>query len=376
MEMYVNYAGKQLRKGYTTGTCAAAAAKAAVLYLSNGVCPPAVVISTAEGELSIAIVCSSLQDDVATCCVRKDAGDDPDVTHGIIVCASVQLTTDMEIEIRGGKGVGRVTKPGLRVPVGEAAINPSPRKQIATAVRSVLPAARGAIVEITVPEGERIAQKTFNPRLGIVGGISILGTTGIVRPMSEEAYQESLALRLDMLAAQGVERCAFTFGEYGKDLAAVLQLKQELCVTTSNFVGYMFDHAVAKGFKQTLFIGHLGKIIKVSAGIWHTHNRQADARLEILTAYAGLAGASVSVLEEISTSVTTSAVVDILDREGLSVVYQRVADSVRLRCTQRTQAAIDVEVIVYTDNQRILAQTAGADTLIRQLSQDSLPGQG
>lgn len=185
--------------------------------------------------------------------------------------------------------------------------------------------------------------------------------------MSEEAYQESLALRLDMLAAQGIYRCAFTFGEYGRDLAATLQLKPELCITVSNFVGYMFDHAVAKGFKQILFVGHLGKIAKVAAGIWHTHNRQADGRLETLTAFAALEGASLDVLTAIFASVTTSAAVDILDEAGLTSVYQRVADAVQLRCRQRTNEEIEIEVIVYTDEQRILAKTAAAAACVELL---------
>ncbi len=367
MESHVTYAGQRLRKGFTTGTCAAAAAKAAALWLLEGACPDAVTVPTVEGELTLAIAEQSAGSEAASCCVRKDAGDDPDVTHGILICARVQLVPQADITIAGGRGVGRVTKPGLQVAVGEAAINPAPQQQIRAAVQSVLPSGLGAAVEISVPAGEEIAKKTFNPRLGIVGGISILGTTGIVKPMSEEAYQESLALRLDMLAAQGIRRCAFTFGEYGRDLAATLQLEPELCITVSNFVGFMFDHAVAKGFKQILFVGHLGKIIKVAAGIWHTHNRQADGRLETLTAFAALAGAPLDILTAIFTSVTTSAVVAILDEAGLTSVYQRVADAVQMRCRQRTHEELEIEVIVYTDKQRILAQTTAAAAYVDAL---------
>ena len=367
-----NRARKPLRKGYTTGTCAAAAAKAAVVGLRRGVCPDTVEVATADGLLSLATTEARVTGDVATCCVRKDAGDDPDVTHGLLVCATARLRPDGPVVISGGQGVGRVTKPGLPVPVGEPAINPAPRRQIEAAVRDVLPDGQGAQVEISVPAGEAVAGKTFNPRLGIVGGISILGTTGIVTPMSEEAYRDSLALRLNVLAAGGQERCAFTFGEYGKGLAAVMELDPDLCVTTSNFVGHMLDHAVAQGFEEILFVGHLGKIVKVAAGIWHTHNRWADGRLETLTAYAGLAGASGAVLREVFACVTTSAVVDILDREGLAVVYGRVADTVKRRCEERADGAITFDIIVYTDGHRVLAETVGASALAARLR----PGRG
>jgi len=364
---FVLHEGKLLRKGYTTGTCAAAAAKAATIGLLAAAFPERVAVDTAEGELLLPLASSDLEGEAATCCVQKDAGDDPDVTDGILVCARVRLDGSDTIAVSGGPGVGRVTKPGLRVPVGEAAINPAPRKQITAAVREVLPPGRGAQVEISVPKGEVVAQRTFNPRLGIVGGISILGTTGIVTPMSEEAYRESLALRLNLLAAQGVDSCAFTFGEYGKDLAATLRLDSERCVATSNFVGYMLDHAVAKGFRHILLIGHLGKIVKVAAGIWQTHNRQADGRMETLTAFAGLEGGEPALLCEIFGCVTTSAVVEILDRAGLAAVYQRVADAIHLRAWQRVGESAAVEAIVYTDDNRILAQTAGAASLVDQL---------
>lgn len=364
---FVLHEGKLLRKGYTTGTCAAAAAKAAVLGLLAARCPEQVAVDTAEGELLLPVVSARLEGAQAVCCVRKDAGDDPDVTDGILVCASVQLNASGTVVVTGGTGVGRVTKPGLRVPVGHAAINPAPLQQITSAVRRVLPDGSGAEVEISVPEGEAVAQRTFNPRLGIVGGISILGTTGIVTPMSEEAYRESLALRLDQLAALGVDGCAFTFGEYGKDLAATLGLDSDRCVTTSNFVGYMLDHAVARGFRRILLIGHLGKIIKLAAGIWQTHNRQADGRMETLTAFAGLEGGEPALLREIFTCVTTSAVVDILDGAGLGSVYQRVANAIQTRAWQRAGEGVTVEAIVYTDGNRILAETAGAADLADQL---------
>lgn len=362
--------GKELRCGYTTGTCAAAAAKAAVLAAQGH--PVDQVEMLLDGKAVCIPIISTRQEENGcfTCMTVKDAGDDPDVTNGLEIGARIHMLDTPTVLIDGGIGVGRVTKKGLKVPVGKAAINPAPLEQIEASVRSALPEGKGAQVEIFVPLGAEIAQKTFNPRLGIVGGISILGTTGVVRPMSEDAYKDSLALELDMLAAAGKSSCAFVFGELGKKMASSLGVKEECCIVTSNFLGYMLDYAVYRKFTGILLVGQLGKLVKVAGGIFHTHSRIADGRMEILTAFAGLCGGERALLEELITCNTTQEAVEILRATSIAQpVYDRLAEASRHRCEQYTRGGIHMETALFSDEGELLAQTAGAIGLAEKLKQ-------
>ncbi len=361
----VFYQGKQLREGYTTGSCAAAAAKAAVLALA-GAPTQAVSIDTARGPLSIPIARTQVEGNQVVCAVIKDGGDDPDVTNGLEICAQVRLTPEPGVTVDGGEGVGRVTRPGLKTPVGSAAINPVPLRMITAEVEKVLPRGQGAQVVILVPGGETVAAKTFNPRLGIVGGISILGTSGIVRPMSEEAYKESLALELDLLAIDRQD-CAFVFGEQGKRLAAENGVPASLCVVTSNFLGYMLDYARYRGMKQVLLVGQLGKLCKVAAGVFHTHSRVADARMETLAAFAAMEGADRDTVCRIYRCLTTAEAVALLEEKGLQGVYPRLVRRIQERVCQYGYEELEAEVLLYTDDGRRLAESDGAAALLTKL---------
>lgn len=367
--MLVN--GKELRCGYTTGSCAAAAAKAAVLAALGH--PVEQVEMLLDGKaVAVPVVSTRREEDGGyTCMTVKDAGDDPDVTNGLEIGARIHLLDTPAVLIDGGDGVGRVTKKGLKVAVGKAAINPAPLEQIEASVRSALPEGKGAQVEIFVPLGAEIAKKTFNPRLGIVGGISILGTTGVVRPMSEDAYKESLALELDMLAAAGSTECVFVFGELGRKMAASMGADGNRCIVTSNFLGYMLDHAVYRQFTDILLVGQLGKLVKVAGGIFHTHSRVADGRMEILTAFAGLCGGEQPLLQALLACNTTQEAVDILQATPMAqMVYDKLAEAARYRCEQYTRGDIHVEIALFSDEGALLAQTAGAPALADKLRQE------
>lgn len=351
--------GKLLRKGFTTGTAAAAAAKAAVLVLL-GKRPESVTVLTGDGVLSIPVHSMKEENGTALCSVIKDAGDDPDVTDGIEVCSSVTLTEDDLVVIDGGKGVGRVTKKGLPVPVGKAAINPGPLRMIEEAVRDVLPWGAGAEIIVSVPEGEQAAKKTFNPRLGILGGISILGTTGIVNPMSDEAYAESLAVEIDMLLAEGIDSCAFVFGESSKPLAEAVGFQDREIIVTSNFLGFMLQYAALKGMKKVTIVGKLGKLCKVAGGIFQTHSKYADGRSEILACFAGLLGASTKVIRELYDASTTDEAVEIIEREQLTELYSLLVNKVVEKSVSYVHQELQIEAVLYTNGGELLSQSGGA----------------
>lgn len=366
IDKYIIYNNKRLRKGFTTGAAAAAASKAAVKFLL-GYDVNSVTIETKEGEIEIPIHESKLTDNKALCSVIKDAGDDADITNGALICSEVTLNKSKIINIAGGKGVGIVTISGLKVEVGNYAINPEPMKMIKTEVKKILPDNFGADIIISVPDGEKLAKKTFNPRLGIIGGISILGTTGIVTPMSEEAYKEALFLQLDILSSKGIDKAIFIFGEYGKDFINLIDLPHSLCVTTSNFIGDMLDYANFKNFKDILIVGHIGKLVKVAGGIFHTHSKMADCRMEILTAYAGILGAVSSILNSLINCTTTSSAIKIIEQNGLEQIYDIVVNKIKFKAEQRVYNSINIEVILFGDNNKILAQSKNCKNLIADI---------
>ena len=294
-EHYVIKDNKKLRMGYTTGSCAAAAAKAAAYMLLKKEEVPYVSLLTPKGiQLHLEVLDIQRGENVVSCAIEKDAGDDPDVTNKLWIYARVSLIEQAEIHILGGKGVGIVTKPGLEQPVGSPAINKVPRQMITKELQQVCKNCGytgGLEVEISVPEGEKTAEKTFNPRLGIIGGISILGTTGIVEPMSEAALVASIRVELKQQVETGHRSLVITPGNYGREfLKDNFPFDLERAVKCSNFVGDTIDMAVELGVENILFVAHIGKFIKVAGGIMNTHSRNADARMEILCANAAIAG--------------------------------------------------------------------------------------
>lgn len=273
-----------MRFGYTTGSCATAAAKAAAVGLFQGVIPDEIEIDTPAGiALRLAITDKQVSVGAAACAVQKDAGDDPDVTHGCKVHARVERIFGEAIEIDGGEGVGRATKPGLQVPIGHAAINPVPRRMIEHAVREVIGNKNGAKVIISVPNGRVLGEKTFNPRLGILGGISIIGTTGIVRPMSEDAFKTSLLCGLDIARGIGYEAVALVPGSLGeRSLLNLAKIPKDQIIQISNFVGFMLDAARKRHFQKIILAGHPGKLAKLLRGDFHTHSAVSKPANDIL----------------------------------------------------------------------------------------------
>jgi len=368
MDEYVIVGGKKLRKGYTTGTCAAAASKAAVTMLITGKIPEKISVDTPAGiRLNVPVSDALLEDDYAECSVIKDGGDDPDITTGLKIFAGVKLTDSGTVEVNAGEGIGIVTLPGLKVEIGKPAINPVPMKMIHDAVFQVLPKGKGAAITLRVPGGEEIARKTYNPKLGIVGGISIIGTKGIVEPMSEEAWKEALALELNILVKKGFKSCVFVFGNYGEDFAINnLGIQKGRIIKISNFIGFMLDKAAEYGVESIIIAGHLGKLVKVAAGIFHTHSRIADARMEILAAYAGLEDASTDIIRKIYACRTTGEAASIIDNEGLLKVYKRIAENASKRCEDHTFGKVLTGTVLFNEDNRLLCMDNAALEIIKK----------
>ncbi len=321
-EHFIEKDGKRLRFGFTTGTCAAAAAKAAAILLLSGTAPKTVPIHTPKGiDLNLPVLEPVRGDGFASCAIRKDSGDDPDVTDGVMVYACVAFSDVPGILIDGGEGVGRVTKPGLKQAIGEAAINPVPREMIRNAVETVAEEweYRGGLsVVISIPAGVALAEKTFNPRLGIEGGISILGTSGIVEPMSEDALVDSIKLEIQQRKALGDTLLVLTPGNYGADfLKDAYGVSDERIVKCSNYVGDALDAAIDTGFSEVLLCGHIGKFVKLSGGIFNTHSKLGDHRAELMAAAAEAAGADEETQKILFDCVTTDEMLRILDEKGL-----------------------------------------------------------
>jgi cobalt-precorrin-5B (C1)-methyltransferase len=354
-ESYIERDGKRLRRGYTTGTAAAGAAKAATQVLYSDKTISEVKVDTpAEIVVDLEIKDIKKSEKMVSCTVIKDGGDDPDITDGLEIVVEAGRF-DNGIQIKGGQGVGMVTKPGLAVEVGKAAINPVPRQMITEEVKKVLPANTGVELKIKVPQGEEIAQKTFNPRLGIKGGISILGTTGIVEPMSKKAYKESLVLALDQAIAEDKKELVFIFGNYGKRMAESLGVPSNRWVKMSNFVGYMLKRAAEKGIQRIILLGHTGKLVKVAAGIFDTHSKVADARLETIAAYTASLGGSQELIQQILGANTTEEVIGILRKAGLAEdVFAILAKRVVDRAEEKVNCQLDFAAILFSMEQEIL----------------------
>lgn len=374
MEALVYKHQKELRQGYTTGSCAAAATQAAAMMLLTGKTPEQVTLHTPKGsDLHLAPECCHMDGEAAVCAIRKDSGDDPDVTNGIRIFASVSRLEE-GVQIEGGAGIGRVTRPGLANPIGEAAINPGPRAQITAAAEKaalICGYDGGFRVVISAENGEEIAKQTYNGHLGVVGGISILGTSGIVEPMSETALMDATHIEIDSVYAAG-QRIAFLCpGNYGADFARdKLGLELEKAVKCSNFIGDALDYAVYKGFPDILLVGHAGKLVKLAAGVMNTHSAVADGRQEVFTAHAALCGAPPETLTGLMDSVTVDACIALLDEAGLRApVLARIGNEIEARLSRRLRGRARIEYIMFTNQYGVLAQSPGAAALCRRLQE-------
>lgn len=359
---------KRLREGITTGASAAAAARAALLLLSGQLVSEVTIYSPAGQPITVPIAAQQRFAGGARAVVVKDGGDDPDITHGLEIVVEVRLSPGKEFKILGGRGVGRITRPGLQLPVGEAAINPVPRQMIRDAVQGVLPAGQGAIITVHVPGGERVACKTLNPRLGIEGGISILGTTGVVRPMSEEAFKNSLVPLVDMALAAGHRKLVLSPGNMGLRWATErFYISPETVIETSNFIGFMLDTCADRGIEKVILLGHHGKLVKVAAGIFHTHSKMADARMEILTAHAAMAGAGSDIAVKIMNCRTVEEALGIIKDNGLLYIYDHIAARASARAAGYTRGQLQVGTVLMSYDGNILGIDDGARSIGREM---------
>ena len=375
-EHYVRSGQKLLRCGYTTGTCAALGAAGAARLLLTGHAPETVALRTPKGiVVEVAPLFCRRTDTGAECAIEKDGGDDVDVTTGLPVIATVELLPGCtDIRIDGGRGVGRVTKPGLDQPVGAAAINHVPRQMIAEALRREAEAAcytGGFAVTISIQNGEEVARRTFNPHIGVEGGLSVLGTSGIVEPMSQQAILDTIQLEMNqaVLRAGTPKRLILAPGNYGLDylhdtypaFAAIPVVK------ASNFIGDTLDMAASAGFEQVLLVGHVGKLVKVAGGIMNTHSHTADCRTELFCAHAALCGASRELCAALYAAATTDACLELLDAAGLRApVLESLLDAIQLHLDRRAGEAFRVGAVLFSNQHGPLGATQTAKELLKQ----------
>lgn len=370
---------KELRKGFTTGSCGAAAAKAALYMLLTGSVKDEIEIITPGGAVFRTEVKDIFREgNRVRCAVVKDGGDDPDVTTGLHVTAEVlaeeRSDGPLEIQIEGGPGVGRVTLPGLDQPVGNAAINRVPRQMIEKELSEVaeLLDFRGRIrVILSVPGGEAAAERTFNPRLGIEGGISILGTTGIVEPMSTRAILDTIRVELNQRKALGDRIAAVSPGNYGLNfMKETYGYDLNRSVKCSNYVGDTVDMVREMDFRGMLLTGHIGKLIKVSGGIMNTHSKEGDARMELLAAGVIRAGGSMDTLRGILNCRVTEEALGIIQAESPALLrksMESVMDRILYYLRKRAGEELPVECILYSNEFGLLAASPGAMDMLEEL---------
>ena len=380
MEKYVNVDGKELKLGYTTGSCAAAASKAAAMMLLTGKRVDNIKLLTPKGiELDLTVEDITIEKDRVSCAIRKDSGDDPDVTNGALIYSEVTLTDEEgTVEIDGGFGVGRVTKPGLDQPVGNAAINSTPRRMIRENLLEVMEMTGydgGLKAVISIPLGEELARKTFNPRLGIEGGISVIGTTGIVEPMSEAALIETIRVELRQKKELGCEYVLLTPGNYGSDfIRDGLGIDPDMAVQTSNFIGDSLDYCVELGFKGALLIGHIGKLVKIAGNMMNTHSKYGDCRMEILGSAAAVYGVKPETAKYILSCAACDEAVRVLREEGIDIptlelVSERIDHNLANRAFKACAIGQTFETgaIMFSKEYGVLGKTKDADMLLKKI---------
>lgn len=371
-EQYLQRGRQKLRCGYTTGACAALAAKAAAkMLLTQQMAQEETLVLPKGLAVTVPIEEAAFSPSFASCAVRKDGGDDCDATHGLLIYARVSPCAHPGVEIDGGQGVGRVTRPGLDQPMGEWAINRVPRQMIREAVDAVrreLDEPGGLRVTISVPGGEAAARRTFNPRLGVEGGISILGTSGIVEPMSVQAIVETTALELRQAAAGGARQLVLTPGNYGMEFLARggVALPAEVpVVRCSNFIGEALDGAGAEGFSAVLLVGHIGKLVKLAGGIMNTHSRWADGRAELFCAHAALCGADRDTAQALMDSATADQCLSVLERAGLrEPVMDSLLEAVQRHLERRAAEQFSVGAVLFSNQYGLLGMTRGAKEIL------------
>lgn len=371
-DYFITKNNKRLRYGYTTGTCAAAAAKAAAMAIVTGRMPEYVEIDTPKGiHLMLQVSGSFKGKDAALCTVLKDSGDDPDVTDGMPVCALVSFSDKDGVTIDGGEGVGRVTKPGLWQEVGEAAINRVPRQMITDELQRIIEDFEikgGLKAEIILPKGRELANRTFNPRLGIEGGLSVLGTSGIVEPMSEEAIIESIHIELKQKRTGRRLPIIITPGNYGADFVKhLIDIKDEEVVKCSNFVGLTIDMLNELKYEEVLFIAHIGKFIKVAGGIMNTHSKEADSRMEILAAAAIRAGIDTAGAARILSCVNTDDGIAVLkEYDIMEKTIEIVGEKIDFYLNNRSYGNFKTGAVIFSNRYGILTMCGAAEELIKK----------
>lgn len=414
---------RSLRRGYTTGSCSAAATKAALLMMMSGERCETVRIDTPKGiELSLEVSDQEYSPCEALCSITKDAGDDPDATHGLRIFSRVSRISSstgplpyeeqleisgvsVKVHITGGRGVGVVTRGGLSCDVGKSAINPVPRRMILKSVKDVLENMEPELIpdflhiEIRAENGEETAKKTFNPKLGIVGGISILGTSGIVEPMSEKALVDTIRTEIKQFAElSGIKREAdhepqgddasdlnavedglgfpvppmlVCPGNYGQDYARdVLGIDLESGVKCSNYIGEMLDYSCWLGIPKILLIGHAGKLIKIAAGVMNTHSSSADGRQEVIASHGAMLGMEPSAVRDIMNAISAEEMTDILRNQGerfAQKVFDSIGNKIKEHIDHRTRGKLQVEFIVFTKIHGTLIKSSGADQMLKDL---------
>lgn len=353
LDLYVIKDGKKLRCGYTTGSCATAASKASAVGIITGIIPDLIEIDTPAGiTLNLEVENKELTHDYAICSITKDSGDDPDSTDGIEIFSKVSLRDDSEVVIKGGNGVGTITRDGFWGKSGEAAINPVPRKTIEKEVKNVTD--KGVNIEIFVPKGEEIAKKTYNSNIGIINGISIIGTKGIVEPMSEEAFKKSIYIEIDSIKNRGKTDIVLYLGNHGEKVYN--DMKNDIDgVKISNFIGDSISYCYNNGFKSVVLVGHIGKLCKLSMGVFNTHSKICDMRIESFVYYLAMRQAPMHVIDEVNLCITSEEALKVIIDSGYKCILKDMVDGSEVRIKRYVKDEdFDIKVVMYSMDLGIL----------------------
>ena len=370
---------KQLKGGYTTGACLAAGAKAGAMIMQGEDPGDRVDIVALDGTpVQIPIASVELLAHGVKVEIIKDAGDDPDITNGTSVFITFSFLTQEQLQpvygqsilyqqilFEAGQGIGHATKPGLSLAVGEPDINPGPRQLVYNSIKDII-GDKACLVRVDIPAGTELATKTLNPVLGIEGGISVIGTTGVLRPMSEEAFKNSLVPQIEVAKAAGFTTQIFVPGKIGERIATSWGLPTEAMVQTSNFIGFMLEAGADHGLERILLFGHIGKLAKVAAGVFHTHNRVGDARLEVLAAYSAAQGMPAEGVQRILQAVTTEEALPVIEEYGLQSVYQVIAARASYRAERLLFNRLQVGTVLVTLQGKLL----GMDEKAKEIGRD------